>query len=415
MKISLLLRREPFVAILQRTLTDYWSRTSGHPTSITWKECPWPRWGRGTAPGEWLCHPRLNAIFSERIDPRALTPIRGEFSRSLRPLLRPWQRLFVSTALDPRISPWLASARLRSDPPIPEADEQLIIPGNQKIRLLHRRAGTTTSILKEGFSRQVLSGELTRRAIAIDYGIPAPRVCAASPDEGWFREQYVDGVPLNRLASPADREQRMDEALRCLAPLILGTRQTVAAEGYLDQLLARISDHWRTWRPEEAPLREKLSRVAERIATDLRARISGGVSLDLALTHGDFQPANLLLDSNTLWIIDWEHAGTRQANYDVWVLLAGSRFPRGMIARMARLQSAGDPRLTEWPRSGPATKRHTHVTSSEVGSSALIFLLEELEWRLAEAANPLFYGLPEGLRELADELISWERLCAPVK
>jgi len=46
-----------------------------------------------------------------------------------------------------------------------------------------------------------------------------------------------------------------------------------------------------------------------------------------ALTHGDFQPGNILVDGDRVWLIDWEYSARRQVGYDALVYALCSRFP----------------------------------------------------------------------------------------
>ena len=120
------------------------------------------------------------------------------------------------------------------------------------------------------------------------------------------------------------------------------------------------------------------------------------------LAHGDFQPANILVDADRLWLIDWEYSGRRQAAYDVLTFMLESRFTRGLSGRLQRLITQGIPDGGLWPdfscyANGWQDSRRRLLYGS-------LFLLEELALRLEENQNPSFVQLDNGLNILQQEI-----------
>ena len=129
-----------------------------------------------------------------------------------------------------------------------------------------------------------------------------------------------------------------------------------------------------------------------------------GDRLLTALTHGDFQPGNMLVDGNKVWLIDWEYSGRRQVGYDALVYALRSRFPDGLAARMGQMLD-GSGAMESLPLSlgldwQDAAHRRAHLW---------LFLLEELALHLAENANPRFNRLSEGLATLQQEITDIKR------
>ena len=127
-----------------------------------------------------------------------------------------------------------------------------------------------------------------------------------------------------------------------------------------------------------------------------------GNRLPTVLAHGDFQPANILVDADRLWLIDWEYSGRRQAAYDVLTFRLESRFTRGLSGRLQRLITQGIPDGGLWPdfscyANGWQDSRHRLLYGS-------LFLLEELALRLEESNNPSFVQLDNGLNILQQEI-----------
>jgi hypothetical protein len=127
-------------------------------------------------------------------------------------------------------------------------------------------------------------------------------------------------------------------------------------------------------------------------------------------THGDFQPANILVDEDEFWIIDWEYAARRQAGYDMLVFHCQSRQSRigtgpGIATLLRKFVTSG------WERLVIAENRplmHADIADRSLRRRhAALFLLEELELHLAENANLRLTALSRGLCQLLNEIDSW--------
>lgn len=201
MRISLLLEREPFGEILERTLERFLPSLTGCPHTVTW----YPRnpgvgaLGRlGQQP--WLVNTYLNAIFAPSAEPETLAPVVQEFARSTRWWRRPLQHAYVTLASRSPTSSVLAQAALGIAPPLPEPEARLIVGGNHKIRLLDHRRKRAYGLIKDGLTDGFMARELRARRTAEQAGIPVPRLEEIADDGTWFSESYVNGIPVNRLA-----------------------------------------------------------------------------------------------------------------------------------------------------------------------------------------------------------------------
>jgi hypothetical protein len=98
---------------------------------------------------------------------------------------------------------------------------------------------------------------------------------------------------------------------------------------------------------------------------------------ELARSHGDFQPGNVLIDvdAGRVLLTDWEHTGVRFRWYDPLVWGLRSRFAGGLEGRVARFLSTGD----LWGGAGQLLPREASDRPWRESALAL-FLLEELAW-----------------------------------
>lgn len=418
MRISLLLRREPFGEILSATLERFLPQLTGRAHQVKW----YPRAARRApfgggqshahAAGEqsWLCNFYLNAIFTSEAGGKTLEPVVREFGRSAVWWRRPAQKAYVDLAAWRLTAALLAQARVGITPAIPDDGDLLFVGGNHKLRLLDRKNKRAYGIHKEGFSTNFLAREIDARRLAEKLALPVPKLDMVAADGTWFSEHYISGTPLNRIVERATAEGVLVEMKSALARLSLHTLRETSVGVYVAELAANIR--------RDVAANKLLGAAAaaggriaweERLQKMLRLlEPEGGRSIRTALAHGDFQPANILHhgESSSSWLIDWELSARRQAGYDALVYAMRSRFPVGLAARLRGFWQAGgaEPEseclLADWPgtawESGEARKL-----------SATLLLLEDAAMQLEENANPRFVSLGEGLTLLEAEIDEW--------
>jgi hypothetical protein len=152
--------------------------------------------------------------------------------------------------------------------------------------------------------------------------------------------------------------------------------------------------------------KQSLKRTIERLLAQITVFQRNGTSCSIwtALTHGDLQPANILIDGQNVWLIDWEYSARRQAGYDALTLGLGARFPSGLSRwggrEMIEIFDSAVAKLGPWPGLdwADATHRYVHIA---------LFLLEELVLHLEENANPRFVNVGEGLKIIWREIDIW--------
>jgi tRNA A-37 threonylcarbamoyl transferase component Bud32 len=405
MRISLLLQREPFGTILEQTLAGFLETWSGRAHQVHWYEGR-PSVGRMRRQGQqpWLCNIYLNAIFVPGAENRTFDPIRREFGRSLAWWRRPVQRAYVAVGTSRRGARWLAQAGVGISPPLPEAERVLIVAGNHKMRLLDRAGGLSYGILKSGFPPRFMQREIAARQQAAELGLPVPPLRAVAEDGTWFSERYVSGTPANRLADSQTAREAMRKTAEALATLLEQTLEREPLDAYVARLQGQIERLMRENHLLSKPQKQTLAKQVKTLTTRiLRLSPAVGGSIATALTHGDFQPANILVNGEKMWLIDWEYAARRQAGYDALVYVSNSRSPAGLTARLGQMVDEGDGAdslpLARWPGLGweDVSRRRVH---------GLLFLLEELALHLEENANPCFYRLGDGLAILQVEIPS---------
>ena len=120
-------------------------------------------------------------------------------------------------------------------------------------------------------------------------------------------------------------------------------------------------------------------------------------TIDLVLSHGDFQPANIICSENDFWIIDWEYSNYRSVFYDALVFELKCRFPLGLSKRfeikLRKLDNKNN--YLNWTgQSLNYDKKYYY----------LIFFLEDLFLRMDEISTNLIENKSNSLSTYLNEI-----------
>ena len=304
MRVGDLLGREPFGAILEQTLGAYWSEVTGNAVEVFWGE-------GDQGKQEWRGNTHLNFFCTRDVDPGCFENIFREFGYARAWWRRGVQAAYVGAAVTPPLREWLSQVRFRVSEPIPDANQQLVIGGRNRFRIIHPHAGQSVVIAKAGFPRLGFDREVAARegyAQAV-----APRFLGMRANGMAFAEEYFVGTPANRLPEALAAQTRQEACRRLVEAVHRPSLRSVPMAEHLEQLAVSINKFSSAAGAQAQPL------------ADWAARLCGSTPLGVAMTHGDFQNANILVTETDLRIIDWETATERSQLYDLATLSADIR------------------------------------------------------------------------------------------
>lgn len=398
MRINVLQQREPLGQIIAETLSVFWEQQYGRKFTITWQERKGANPQMGAAQ-EWLCNPLINAIFTSDANPRVFGPIRSEFARSLHWWRTPFQMLYVMLACSQPTGSWLSQTRLYVTPTVPDHRNTLLIPGNNKVRIVNSAHNVVYNLRKCGFNRMFLDRELSSRQIASKLGVPVPQIHEIGENGQWFSEQYVEGTPVNRLGDSRRTIKAIEEILRKLVSLGERTLETMSGTDHVGKLVECCKRLGNDQHLLEDVEKRRICQIVEALASSAEG-VGESAS---ALSHGDFQPGNILAEQDRLWLIDWEYSTHRMSGYDLLVYHLDSRYPKGLSTRLGSFVEGSVPELgasLSWPGTRWDSIQDRRLT-------ATLFLMEELALYLEENSNPRTTKITGALRPFLTEVERW--------
>lgn len=369
MKISELKQREDIYSVLSETLETYYNYRYSKEIRVSSSENLHQCWH--------VCE-TLNSLHCSNLGPRPRRYLSNEFRHSpiwYRKVPQYFLGLFITT---PLVLGLVSKMALWVEPPLPDAQDSLIIPGNRRIRIFNFASGVVTAIAKNGYDDFSLKKEISVR-YKTDLG-PFLPISDADNNCRWFEEPIISGFSLPRCPPFAGKARYEKEAVSKLSLWQENSMSASAPSSYVETLSESITKKGEAAKSIFPSFKQELLVSA---LDFLRKRAIAYDKVELVFSHGDFQPGNVLVDqkSKKVWIIDWEYAAYRSRYYDffVWSLL--SRYPSGLKKRLENFRKLGVQMSC-----GPLARLTCENSNRDAAFAT--FLMEELDWHLDEDLDP---------------------------
>lgn len=349
----------------------------------------------------WSVQPILNAYHLSGATPVARNYLRDSF-RYAPSLRRALPQFALGTALGTRAGLQAASTpAFRVTPAIPNAERQLIMPGNQRIRMFDFAAMRSHVRQKQQFPLASIQNEVSVRK-RLPAGL-SPTLLDTAPDHRWFDETLLSGFVWVRCPPWYPHRLRHERLWAALSPWYRSTLRYVDRADY-------VASRCRSIRSDLDALAHRHDEPMPNFAAllgALKTRLCDGAeSVAVVQSHGDLQPGNLFVESSGhVSILDWERSQERTLMYDAFTFALDGRNATGLSQRAdAWLQGRG-PRH----RFGPSWvfaefQGKTAWPLPERRRALDLYWLDELAWRADEAVSGPYLGLSPALCDFHREL-----------
>lgn len=384
MKISLLATREDFGAIFIESLRRFCRSYFGHEIPVK----PGKEGG--------LCfrqNAELNIIYPEHAPAEALKDLTAEFwhhDRLHRRLLQGFYCM-LSTARSTRRM--MSKPLFSVDAETSRLQHWVFLPGNHSIRIVDTQQGQCIVFPKTGFESAFFLNDAHARR-RYDY-LHVPAVLKIAATEDWYIEERIIALPVTRFGDPHLEDRVHDQAMRDLCRLRAETLETSTLGQVFDkahELGQQIIQSLDTLPEAVAARLDSLLVLCARLTAVDRV-----VTLPSCITHGDFQPGNLLTDGTQFWLIDWEYYGRRSILYDYFTWSLRARHSGGLGERLdaAIVAGASAPILDVWG----------HKQHGDISALIAVFLAEDLLVKLQEIRSPAIVDKAYSLGPWLDEVL----------
>ena len=396
MKLHELIRRENFPSVFIDTLGEYLKSRSGWQGEIIW----------GTHGSDvdlnLLVNTRLNIIYPVSMSKKSLMPFVAEYAYHKNPLRRFLHQLYINITLAPLLRYFFSSAKIHITKYSEFPAKICILPGNHSIRLIDLDLNRCLVLAKKGYGVKKLKNAVSSRLAYPT--LPGPRIVEANIDEGWYLEEKICGLPVDRIESESKINGSLSAAKSFLVDMHDDTATSETALTWvkekfqeLDLAIDSLPSCFK-----KADIRD-LQLIKGQLETLSEMVIDSEYLVSIALTHGDFQSANLLVPSadhsRDVYIIDWEYSGRRCSHYDWFVYGLRSRSSKGLASRVNFLLccDVAERSTLDW-------YDFSNINLSELRVLLILFLIDEFLFRLDDTSLPNLERIPVGFLNFIREI-----------
>ncbi len=396
MKLHELIRRENFPQVFNHTLGEYLKLKSGWEGKIIW--------GMHSSNDDLnlLVNTRLNIIYPVSMPKKKLMPFVAEYAYHKNLLRRLLHQIYISISLAPLLRHFFSSTKLHITKYAEYPRKICILPGNHSIRLVDLDLNNCLVLAKKEYGIKKLKNAISSRLAYPN--LPGPTIFDFNIEEGWYLEERIIGLPLDRI----ERKAKINGAFFAAKSFMLRVYDdTAKSETALTWVKKKFKEL--DLAIEALPTCFKRQNVRDLQIIKGQLEALARISMDpeylvpIALTHGDFQSANLLEPSvdksKEVYIIDWEYAGRRCSHYDWFVYGLRARSLKGLASRVNFLLYCD---VAE--RSKFFWFDFSKIDPSELRMLLILFLIDEFLFRLDDVSLPNLKHIPSGFMSFNTEI-----------
>jgi hypothetical protein len=397
MRLDLLIDRELFAEIFSKTLSSYLANKFNWSGEVCYGKSK-PRIKK-----YFLVNTKLNLIYHRKQNTNILRQLASEYAYHPNLIRKLAQHLYVRYAVSMPLRRFLSSYYVSMNPFPKQCTNWCILPGNNSIRIVDIENNECIVLRKDGFNKNYMRNLIRLRNRYPE--LPGPQILHFDLGAGWYVEERIKGLPLNRLNNDLRMTRVTNSARLSMLHLYDQTSSKVECSVWRRSIAQEIYSAIHSL-PEvySLVLRQQVESFVKRLILHLAEFYPEKKFVDIVQSHGDFQPANILMptvsDQRLVYLIDWEYTGKRCRWYDAMVFELHSRSPKGLASRITRWLS--DEKIAhhsiEWCR--------LDRKDTAAGYVAATFLLEDLLLRLVDTTIPGLRQPDKGFLCFVDELLS---------
>ena len=386
MRLDLLLKREDFSKVFNITLEKYLFNI------FQWKGDIELEKGSINSSSKYLiANHKLNIIYPKGINRNILQILAAEYSYHPNIFRRLVQNLYIKVSTSHAFESLFAGSVINVDPWINYFDNVCIVPGNNSIRIIDFKKSQCVVLMKEGFNKKYFNNELLLRNNFPS--LPIPKLIKVVESNDYYVEELITGLPWNRIDDEEIKIEALKKAKIALNELYESSYKVILLDEYMNHLLnslhSAIKNLPAVYNKDD---KNKFNLIIEFLKTTIGS--NSDKKIQTVQSHGDFQPANIFISSNTtknIYLIDWEYTERRSIFYDALVFSSKSRAPARLANRLSDIAQNNDNSTWAW-----CFGKNTSNLKLELWMIG-VFLLEDLLVKLVELQIPDLISHNDGL------------------
>jgi hypothetical protein len=249
----------------------------------------------------------------------------------------------------------------------------IFIPGNNIIRALDLSNGLCFVINKLEENNQIFQDKLIIRQQINLKSIPEIKHIS----KNYYEEELINAMPFNRLSNKKKLDVIINNVFNDLNKLYKQSFSSISLNLYIKRIDKLLLNKGILKFQDKNNVENEIKKLENLLIRDFKLT----TLIPIALTHGDFQKSNILVNDTKYYIIDWEFIEYRFLYYDYLTFLFNARNPKGISYRinMWKCSNKFNQKVDNWPMND--------IIFNEIISKKLfvvLFLIEELIFRLNE-------------------------------
>lgn len=318
MHIDKLLIRENFYLIFKTTLEKFYLNKYKKDISISWNKKV-----KKNFKNYFLVNPKLNIIYHNSISTKNINPYINHFFYHKNYFRSILQELYLKITVSSKLRNYFSSYKFTIEPFENCFEQVLFCGGNHSISVISLKDQTTTQILKVNYDPNFIKSSIETRLKFAD--LPIPKIIDYSKDGLWVKQDWINGMPINRLSSRKLFQKCLIGAQESMINIYMNTIQMEKINLWIDYLkfeletsiskLSKIYDY---------DFKTQLKKIIKVLVENFFSKDSFSKDIFTAITHGDFSSSNILYTNdykfkNNFFLIDWDYASRRFIIYDFFV------------------------------------------------------------------------------------------------
>tara|TARA_B100000242_G_scaffold126304_1_gene89060 strand:+ start:7429 stop:8646 length:1218 start_codon:yes stop_codon:yes gene_type:complete len=328
MHIDKLLERENFQEIFKITLEKFFLIQHNKKLNISWNI-------KNNKNNNFLVNSKLNIIFHEATLSKNIFPYIFQFLIHKNKLRSFAQNSFFRIVISKYFRSLFSNSYISISPFEKEFKNYIFLGGNHSISLILLDEGTSTQILKYNYDPKFIIPSIETR-IQFPY-LPIPKLYSYSVEDYWVKQQWIKGIPINRIANKKLVYQCISSANKAMINLYEDTyikepvkKWFLRISNEIENSIIKLSDVY------DEKFIYFLKSIIQLINDKFFTKEFFCKFIYTSITHGDYNGSNIIHSDNQIqfenntFLIDWDYCKRRFIMYDFIVLKFNSRTINGL-------------------------------------------------------------------------------------